>query len=76
MSSSHGSQKGRQLVTARRQETWTVHMWAERDIRLVDLGQPIETWDTNCRATKVVVGLARKAAFSLQSQQNTVHPVL
>ena len=27
MSSSRGSQKGRQLVTARRQETWTVHTW-------------------------------------------------
>ena len=27
MSSSRGSQKGRQLVTATRQETWTVHTW-------------------------------------------------
>ena len=33
MSSSCGSQKGQQLVTARRQETWTVHTW-ERTIRI------------------------------------------
>ena len=42
----------------------------------MDLGQPIETWDTSCRVTKVVIGLTRKAAFSSQSQQNTVYPVI
>ena len=26
----------------------------------MDLGQPIETWDTSCRATKVVVGLSER----------------
>ena len=29
----------------------------ERNIRLMDLGQSIETWDSSCWATNVVVGL-------------------
>ena len=43
-SSSHGSQKGRQWG----KQGGKGYNWAEGDIRLMDLGQSIETWDTSC----------------------------